>query len=118
MRLVGKLLVALGPLKIDGPEHTALCNSFCFLLQTSSHEDIFTFEISQTLATDAGRYVVIATNTEGVERCSVSLNVRALDNTESTDFRTLLKSRLVTDSVLSVTYSVNPYTLCAQFAQV
>ena len=66
---------------------------FLIFFQTSSHDDIFTFEISHTLATDAGRYVVIASNSEGTEKCSVSLNVKELENTESMDFRTLLKSR-------------------------
>ena len=45
------------------------------------------------MATDAGRYVVIASNSEGIEKCSVSLNVKELENTESMDFRTLLKAR-------------------------
>ncbi len=59
----------------------------------------FTFEITHTLATDAGRYVCIATNADGVEKCSVSLNVKALENTENMDFRTLLKSRYTTEQL-------------------
>ena len=73
--------------------HLLYLKLFYHLFQTSSHEDIYTFEISHTLATDAGRYVVIATNSEGTEKCSVSLNVKELENTDTMDFRTLLKSR-------------------------
>jgi len=53
---------------------------------------MFTFEIPHTLATDAGRYVVIASNSLGTEKYSVSLMVKEIESTEVTDFRGVLKS--------------------------
>ena len=58
-------------------------------------QDSYSFEILHTLATDAGRYVVVASNAEGKAQCSVSLNVTAMDKGEVEDFRTLLKTRSV-----------------------
>ena len=57
--------------------------------------NIYTFEIPHCLATDAGRYVVMASNSEGSERYSVSLMVKELESSEASDFRSLLKSRSV-----------------------
>ena len=71
--------------------------SSCFIFQLSANTDqeTYSLEIKHTLATDAGRYQVTATNSEGSAKCSVSLNVNALDKADVDDFRTLLKSRYV-----------------------
>lgn len=66
----------------------------CIVLpQIREDGEMFIFEIPHTLATDAGRYVVIATNSLGTEKYSVSLMVKEIESTEVTDFRGLLKSR-------------------------
>ena len=63
-------------------------------LQTSRDGWKHIFEISHTLATDAGKYECHASNSQGTERCAITLVVSRLESPQGiSDFRTLLKSR-------------------------
>lgn len=62
--------------------------------KVSFKDGVHTFEIPHSLATDGGRYMVTATNSEGVEMCNVSLTVNIITVHEKIpDYRSLLKSR-------------------------
>jgi len=54
---------------------------------------MYTFEITDTRSEDTGRYVVVAQNSEGTERYSVSLMVKELNAPDSSDFRSVLRAR-------------------------